>query len=92
VSHDEETGRDTLRICKWGRRAWYSGDRIEGLCWGRGPGDGATDDFPTDFITLGFLVSTETTDKDGTRRSDSALYTWKPGQGPNETFTRVDTP
>ncbi len=55
-------------------------------------------------ITVGFLVSTETTGEDGKRRVNSALYTWQPAQSPVEReirareahpaaeFTRVDTP
>lgn len=90
VWRDEEKGRDTLHICKWGIRAWYSGDRIEGLCWGRDPRHGAADDAPTDHITLGFLVSSERAGKDGQRRVSSALHMWKPGQSADENFTRVD--
>ena len=115
VLHDEETGRDTLRIIKWGIRAWYygeKGEKIEGLCWGRddprygGARDPRGDQHHggSDYITLGFLVSTETTGKDGKRRVNSALYTWQPSQSPVEReirareaqlaaeFTRVDTP
>jgi len=115
VWHDEETGRDTLRIIKWGIRAFYygeKGEKIEGLCWGRddprygGARDPRGDQHlgGSDYITLGFLVSTETTGKDGKRRVNSALYTWKPTQSPVEReirareaqlaaeFTRVDTP
>ena len=95
VLYDEETGRDTLRIVKWGIRAFYygeKGEKIEGLCWARDPRDGGTGDFPSDHITLGFLVSTETTGKDGKRRVTSALYTWRPGQSSAEEFKRVDTP
>jgi hypothetical protein len=92
VWHDEETGGDTLHIVKWGVRARYNGEKIEGLCWARDP------------ITLGFLDSTETTGKDGKRRVNSALYTWQPAQSPVEReirarearaaaeFTRVDPP
>jgi hypothetical protein len=104
VWHDEETGRDTLHIVKWGVRARYNGEKIEGLCWARDPRYGATDDPPSDHITLGFLVSTETTGKDAKRRVNSALYTWQPAQSPvgreiraeqarkGAQFTRVDTP
>ena len=108
VWHDEETGGDTLHIVKWGIRAFYygeKGEKIEGLCWGRDPRYGGTDDPPSDYITLGFLVSTETTGKDGKRRVNSALYTWQPTQSPvvdrtirgraaraAAEFTRVDTP
>jgi hypothetical protein len=89
VLHDEETGRDTLHIARlgtrgWGVRAWFNGEKIEGLCWAR------------DRLTLGFLDSTETTGNDGKRRVNSALYTWQLGQSPfdpqNPNFTRVDTP
>ena len=85
VLHDEETGRDSLRIAgfsprNWGTNGIYDGEKIEGLCWAR------------DRITLGFLDSTETTGKDGKRRVNSALYTWQLGQSPEEKFTRVDTP
>ncbi len=86
VLHDEETGRDTLHIARlgtrgWGVRAWFNGEKIEGLCWVR------------DRLTLGFIDSTETTGKDGKRRVNSALYTWHV-TGPNVAgkFTRVDTP
>jgi hypothetical protein len=100
VLHDEETGCDTLRICKWGIRAFYyaeKGEKIEGLCWGRDPRYGDTDDprgrasghGGSDYITLGFLVHTETTGKDGKRRMNSALYTWHPAQSSKEKFTRV---
>jgi hypothetical protein len=92
VFHDEETGGDTLHIVKWGIRAWYNGEKIEGLCWARDSRYGGTDDPPSDDITLGFLVSTETTGKDGKRRVNSALYTWQPAQSPAEEFTRVDGP
>ncbi len=86
VLHDEETGRDSLRIEAFSARASgtngrYDGEKIEGLCWAR------------DRLTLGFLHSTETTGKDGKRRVNSALYTWTlSSKGPWETFTRVDTP
>ncbi len=85
VQHDEETGRDSLRIVGFSARnsginAIYDGEKIEGLCWAR------------DRLTLGFLDSTETTGKDGKRRVNSALYTWQlSGQWPGK-FTRVDTP
>ena len=103
VWHDEETGGDTLHIVKWGIRAFYygeKGEKIEGLCWGRddprygGARDPRGDQHHggSDYITLGFLVSTETTGKDGKRRVNSALYTWQMGQSPLEKFTRVDTP
>jgi len=85
VLHDEETGRDSLRIEAFSARAsglnaLYDGEKIEGLCWAR------------DRLTLGFIDSTETTGKDGKRRVNSALYTWQIGKGPKEKFTRVDTP
>ncbi len=87
VSHDEETGRDTLnvkalgRTGSWGYRASYNGEKIEGLCWAHDP------------ITVGFLDSTETTGKDGKRRVNSALYTWHvPAHTGQGKFTRVDTP
>jgi hypothetical protein len=95
VFQDEETGGETLHIVKWGVRAWHKGDKIQGLCWAGGASGG------DESITLGFLVSTETTGKDGKRRVNSALYTWKPAQSPVESgnqarvaaeFTRVDTP
>ncbi len=86
VLHDEETGRDTLRVANliragWGIRGEHAGDKIEGLRWAR------------DIRTLAFLDSTETTGKDGKRRVNSALYTWHV-TGPNTAgeFTRVDTP
>jgi hypothetical protein len=90
VLHDEETGRDTLHVATlghagsivgWGVRAWYDGQKIEGLCWARDP------------ITVGFLDSTETTGKDGKPRVNSALYTWHvTGPSVPGKFTRVDTP
>ncbi len=99
VSHDEETGRDTLYITAlgrtggWGYRGMYEGEKIEGLCWARGqdgPGDGRRRKRP---ITVGFLDSTETTGKDGQRRVNSALYTWHaPVHTVHGKFTRVDTP
>ena len=84
VVHDEETGRDSLRIAGFSRQFWgtngvYDGEKIEGLCWAR------------DRRAIGFLDSTETTGKDGKRRVNSALYTWQHGGYPG-TFTRVDTP
>jgi hypothetical protein len=97
VFHDEETGGETLHIVKWGVRASYKGDKIEGLCWA----GGASGD---ESLTLGFLDSTETTGKDGKRRVNSALYTWEPAQSSVESgnrarvdqvaaeFTRMDTP
>ncbi len=86
VFHDEESGGETLRIVKWGIRAWYHGDKIEGLCWAGGAGGG------DESITLGFLDSTETTGEDGKRRANSALYTWRPAQSLSGKFTRVDSP
>ncbi len=86
VFHDEETSGDTLHIIKWGIRAWYHGDTIEGLSWARGADGG------DDSIILGFLNCTETTGEDGKRRVNSALYTWQPAQSSEEQFTRVDTP
>jgi hypothetical protein len=97
VLHDEETGRDSLRVAAfsprgWGTNALYDGEKIEGLCWAR------------DRRAIGFLDSTETTGKDGKRRVNSALYTWERDQSPVESdhrarvaqvaaeFTRVDTP
>jgi hypothetical protein len=84
VLHDEETGRDSLRIGAFSARNWgmngiYDGEKIEGLCWAH------------DRRTLGFLDSTETTGKDGKRRVNSALYTWQHGGFPGK-VTRVDTP
>jgi len=84
VLHDEETGRDSLRIAgfsarNWGTNGVYDGEKIEGLCWAR------------DLRAIGFLDSTETTGKDGKRRVNSAVYTWQHGGFPG-TFTRVDTP
>ncbi len=90
VLHDEETGRDQLRIAAlgtsdtvpgWGVRGEHAGDKIEGLRWAR------------DIRTLAFLDSTETTGKDGKPSVNSALYTWHV-TGPNVRgkFTRVDTP
>jgi hypothetical protein len=91
----EETGRDSLHIAgfstrNWGMNAIYDGEKIEGLCW------------PRDRLMLAFLDSTETTDKDGKRRVNSALYTWQwsPSLDTEQTltprlrrgFTRVDTP
>jgi hypothetical protein len=106
VFHDEETGGDTLCIVKWGIRSWYNGEKIEGLCWAGGRrrhpdrGDGVSGG--DESISLGFLVSTETTGKGGKRRVSSALYTWQPVQSPDvrdtweagrpQEFTRVDTP
>lgn len=84
VYHDEQTGGDTLHIVKWGVRAWFHGERIEGLCWAGGADGG------DDSIRLGFIDTRSTTDTDGKRRLNSALYTWHPGQSPAETFTRVD--
>jgi len=86
VFQDEVTGGNTLHIVKWGIRAWYRGDRIEDLNWAGGS-DGSDDS-----IILGFLSIAESTGKDGKRRSNSALYTWQPGQSANEKFTRVDNP
>ena len=86
VFHDKKTGGDTLHIVKWGIRAWYNGEKIEGLGWAGGASGG------DESITLGFLDSTETTGKDGKRRVNSALYTWEPGQSSKEKFTRVDSP
>lgn len=86
VFHDEETGGHTLRICQWGIRAWYKGEKIEALGWADGASGG------DESITLGFLDSTETTGKDGKRRVNSALYTWRPAQSVNGKFTRVDAP
>ena len=71
VVRDEETGRDTLRVCILvrdglsGIRAWYNGENIGGLRWAR------------ETVTLGFLERTETADEDGKRRVNRALYTWK---------------
>jgi hypothetical protein len=83
VFHDEETGGETLHIVKWGVRAWYKGDKIEGLCWAGGASGG------DESITLGFLDSTDTTGKDGKRRVNSALYTWQPAQSGVEKLTQV---
>jgi hypothetical protein len=92
VLHDEETGRDSLRIAGFsarnmGTNAIYDGEKIEGLFWAR------------DQITLGFIDSTKTTGKDGKRRVNSALYTWQWEQRePRQKldwgrgFRRVDTP
>ena len=91
VFHDEETGGDTLHIVKWGVRAWYNGDKIEGLCWARDHGGAPGGD--RESITLGFLDSTETTGEDGHRRVNSILYKWhKPAESRVGRFTRVDTP
>lgn len=86
VFHDGETGGDTLRIVKWGIRAWHKGGKIEGLCWAGGGSGG------DESITLGFLDSTEATDKDGKRRVNSALYTWQPARSSFGKFTRMNSP
>jgi len=92
VVHDKEAGQDRLHIVgfsAWnmGTNAIYDGEKIENLCWAR------------DQITLGFIDSTKTTVNDGTRRVNSALYTWRWEQGePRQKvdwgrgFTRVDAP
>ena len=95
VFHDKQRGADTLHICKWGVRAWYHGEIIEGLCWGRDASKEAPDDFPSDHITLGFLVNQ---DKSGKRSlKNSALYTWRPDSESSpprstEKFTRIHPP
>lgn len=88
VRHNEETGGDTLHVAifgrakaGWGTRATYDGEKIEGLIWARDP------------LTLGFLDSTETTDKDGKRRVNSVPYMWHvPAESVHGEFTRVDNP
>ena len=67
---------------KWGVRAWFHGDKIDGLSWGGGASGG------DDSISLAFLNHSKTTGKDEHPKMKSAIYMWKP-QLPVATASRA---